>query len=128
MAPSEGLSLFSRAIKWILSTPWASCVFFALVGTLSIWLLLLGSQLFTPSRLATGTVLGLAIGLALNVESETGWSPSKKRLINGIIGMLSGIAIALLLGFGSFSIVVSACIGIVLGATAKEWIYHVNFL
>lgn len=115
-------------LKWVFSTPWATCILLALIGTIGIALLLQGSPMFSIGRVATGTIFGLAVGLAYAVDSNENWTAKAKRFINGLIGVLAGLAIAALLGLGSLGLVVAGVIGLALGITAKEWIYHISLI
>lgn len=121
-------NLWLRMLKWVFSTPWATCIFLALIGTIGVALLLRGSPLFSISRVATGTIFGLAVGLAYAVDSRNNCSPNAKRLINGLIGIFSGLAIAFLLGLGNIGLIAAAIIGLALGVTAKEWVYHISII
>ena len=70
----------------------------------------------------------MAVGGAYIVDSKKDWSSRAKRVINGLIGLLAGGAVAFLLGFGGVGLIAAAVIGFVLGVTAKEWIYHVSLI
>jgi hypothetical protein len=103
--------IFTRGMKWIFSTPWAICIFLAFLGTIGVWLVIMGSPLLTWNRLATGTVFGLAVGMAYTVEWKSKQTSTTKRLINGGIGLLTGVAIVLLLGLGKLAVIVAASTG-----------------
>jgi|JI9StandDraft_1071089.scaffolds.fasta_scaffold272693_1 pilus assembly protein TadC len=125
MAPD---SLLTRMVKWVFATPWALCLFLALIGTIGVALTLQGSPAFSLAKVFSGTVFGLAVGGAYIVDSKKDWSSRAKRVINGLIGLLAGGAVAFLLGFGGVGLIAAAVIGFVLGVTAKEWIYHVSLI
>lgn len=127
MRPNNNSSGFLVLLfKWAFSTPLTICLVLALLGTIGVWVLVRGTPLLTWNRLAAGTVFGLAVGMAFTVESKFDWTSRVKRLSNGLIGLMGGVAISLLLGLGLLAVIAAATIGFALGATARDWIDHIN--
>jgi hypothetical protein len=113
-------------LMWVVKRPVALCTLSAFLGGIGAWQAIHQTDV-TWQKIGVGVVFGLSCGLLFVVDSHYRAIDSKYRLLlQGGIGFLSGAGIACLLHFGVGAIVLSSCIGLVLGATARFWIGHVN--
>lgn len=128
MSSTSNISrLLGNFLRWIFCNPLRTCAFMAILGSIGVWLLVRDSSMLNWNRVATGTVFGLATGIVYAVETKFVGTTIVKRLINGVVGLFTGCVIAFLLSFGWLAIFLAALCGFMLGITAKEWIYHINF-
>lgn len=79
------------------------------------------------SRLGAGAVFGLAVGVIHLIEAKIEGKSALKRGLGGFVGLITGCSFALLLYPETGNYFVFGIGGIVLGATARDWAYHVNF-
>lgn len=123
---NQNQSPLSKLVRTLLGNPWLACVVMAFLGTTGAWLTLQGSTLMAWNRIAVGTVFGLSLGLVYIVEAKYGGSTLAKRILAGIVGLLSGSIVALLLHYPPMQAALCAAVGLVLGFTARNWMWHVN--
>ena len=82
----------------------------------------------TPiEQLIAGGVLGLSLGIANLVELYFHDSKWLSVCIKGIVGALTGIALACLLREASDQMAWYFLGGMIFGASSRLWIQHINF-
>jgi len=110
----------------LLRRPWFLCGLLSLAGVLAAVPALSGQRKDDLLRLGLGASFGLCIGLLIVIEAKRGISRIAKVCIQTLIGGSFGMVLALLEGFDLTKASLSIVVGLILGASAKYWIDHVN--
>ena len=123
----ENGSIIEKIIVLVFGNPWIVCFITTMLGVMAVWFSL-DSSVYLYSKLAVGAIIGFAIGIINVIEMHSNNSIFLKRLFGSIIGIISAIISAYLLRKGAFHYFVYAVVGSGLGATARNWSKHINFL
>jgi fatty acid desaturase len=115
-----------RYLKIIFGNPWFMCVLTTILGTLAGWLP--APALRALIGAAGGALFGFAVGVVHFVEVRYHGTVARKRLISACIGAVTAVGEGLILAKPLPYLAVLAVIGLVLGATARDWTPHLNFV
>lgn len=114
-----------KEMKRLFGNPWFMVFFLTAIGTFSVGLI---EGLATPTnQLIAGGLFGFALGIANLVELSFCSSKWLSVFVNGIVGALTGVALAYLLGKASGQMVWYFLGGMILGASSRVWMEHINF-
>lgn len=127
MTMSDQKSIIERLLKKIFGNPWLVCTMVTILSSAAVWITL-GNASNNWIRIGVGAIFGFSIGIIHVVEVRFGGSSKIKRALGGIIGLIAGFSIALLLHPDFLHCAIYSLVGTALGATAKNWSKHLNFL
>lgn len=112
-------------LQKLFANPWAMWVVLTLLGALAALLVLHGKPL-SIHRIAVGTIFGFSLGAAYVVETRCKCAIIWNRTICASIGAIAGLVIAWLLSLTFRETGLSVGVGLVLGATSRNWIHRVS--
>jgi hypothetical protein len=112
-------------MKRLFGNPWFLLLFLTVVGTVSVSL---AKGWTTPiNQLIAGGLLGFSLGVANLVELSFCSSKWLIAFLNGIVGALTGIAMAYILCKAFDQMIWYFFGGALLGVSARVWMRYVNF-
>jgi hypothetical protein len=115
-----------RYLKIIFGNPWFMCVLTTCLGTLAGWLPTPAPRALTGA--AAGALFGFAVGVVHIVELLYHATGARKRLVGAGIGAVTAVGEGLILATPLPYLAVFAVAGLILGATARDWTTHLNFV
>lgn len=112
-------------MKRLFGNPWFMLLFLTLVSAASIGLI---KGWATPTnQLIAGGLLGFSLGVANLVDLSFSGSKWLVAFLNAIVGALTSVAIAYILGKSSDVMIWYLLGGAILGVSARLWMRYVNF-
>lgn len=112
-------------MKRLLGNPWFLLLFLTAIGSLSVGL---AKGLATPlNQLIAGGLFGFYLGIANLIELYFSRAKWLSVFANGILGALTGVAMAYLLDKAPDQMIWYFLGGALLGASSRVWAKHINF-
>nr|WP_315218302.1 hypothetical protein [uncultured Duganella sp.] len=112
-------------MKQLFGKPWFILLFWTVLTAVSVGLI--KGWATSTNQWIAGGLLGFSLGVAILVDLSFCRSKWLVTFLNGIVGALTGVAIAYILGKSSDVIIWYLLGGAILGASARIWIRYVNF-
>lgn len=114
-----------KKMKRLLGNPWFLLLFLTAIGSLSVGL---AKGLATPlNQLIAGGLFGFYLGIANLIELYFSRAKWLSVFANGILGALTGVAMAYLLDKAPDQMIWYFLGGALLGASSRVWAKHINF-
>lgn len=119
-------SFLEKSLRWVFSSPLITCLLTALVGAVSVYMLIREGKEVAWNKVTAGAVFGIFLGAVFSMDTKFQGPTLVGRLVNGGVGLLAGVAISFLLKFELLFMVFFGVGGFLLGATSRWWIDHIN--
>jgi hypothetical protein len=112
-------------MKRLFGNPWFLLFFLSAIGTVSVGLIKGGT---TPiNQLVAGGLVGFSLGVANLIELSFRSPIWLSAFANGIVGALTGVALAYVLGKTFDQMIWYFLCGVIVGAFSRVWMRHINF-